>query len=68
MGRYFSDLDLDDPAPVRARPRVGEWGPDLVPTTRRKMMLRVWVGTAFAAGIAAVGALMYLFYRMLMNQ
>lgn len=67
MSRFFSDLDLDGGAPVRARPRLGEWGPELVTAPRRKRLLRVWVGLAFALAVAAVGGLMYVFYRILMG-
>ncbi|WP_091968255.1 hypothetical protein [Propionibacterium cyclohexanicum] len=68
MSRFFSNLDLDGGAPVRARPRLGEWGPELVATTRRKKRLRVWAAAVFVLAASLVGVLMYVFYRILMGQ
>lgn len=67
MSRFFSDLDLDGGAPVRARPRLGEWGPELVTPPRRKKLLRVWVALVFAVAVGAIAGLMYVFYRILMG-
>lgn len=37
-----SNLNLNGDASPRVRPRVGEWAPADVPTTRRKRHQRVW--------------------------
>lgn len=68
MSRFFSNLDLDGGAPVRVRPRLGEWGPELVQPTRRKKWLRVWVGLVLGLAVGAIAGLMYVFYRILMGQ
>jgi hypothetical protein len=65
MRRFTSNLDLTGGAPVRARPEIGEWGPSQVPTTRRKRLMRVWVSVALVAAMAAVGTLMYVFYKIM---
>ncbi|WP_314905541.1 hypothetical protein [Propionibacterium acidifaciens] len=63
MATFSSDLDLTGDAPVRVRPHLGEWGPSLVPTTSRKKRLRVLAVTALVVGVAAVTALITVFYR-----
>ncbi|MCT2979582.1 hypothetical protein EFN01_00805 [Propionibacterium freudenreichii] len=65
MRRFSSDLDLTGGAPVRARPSIGEWGPDQVPTTAQKKRLRIWVSIALVAATTAIGVLMYVFYKLL---
>lgn len=57
--RIFTDLDLNGQVPARAQPRIGEWGPLKVPSTRFKKWARVWASLAF---IAAAGALFGLGY------
>ena len=44
--RVFTDLDLNAHVPARAQPRIGEWGPIKVPSTRAKKWARGWVGLA----------------------
>ncbi|WP_316667703.1 hypothetical protein [uncultured Propionibacterium sp.] len=63
MAKFSSDLDLTGDAPVRVRPRLGEWGPSLVPTTSRKKRVRVYSLAALVVGLAAVTALITVFYR-----
>ena len=65
MAKFSSDLDLTGDTPVRARPRLGEWGPSLVPTTSRKKRVRALTVVALAAGLAAVSGLMTVFYKIL---
>ncbi|SPF67169.1 Hypothetical protein PROPJV5_0179 [Propionibacterium ruminifibrarum] len=65
MASFFSDLDLTGDTPVRVRPRLGEWGPALVPTTSRKKRVRILTVAALTVGLAAVSALMALFYKIL---
>lgn len=65
MGKFFSDLDLTGDAPVRVRPRLGEWGPLEVPTTTRKKRARIVVSVVFVVAGTAVGLLMWFFYRAL---
>lgn len=61
--RIFSNLNLNGPTPVRVQPRLGELGPDGVPTTRSKKRMRIWVSLAmfgFALAIFLLG--WYVFY------
>ncbi|MDO5735124.1 MAG: hypothetical protein Q4P15_01465 [Propionibacteriaceae bacterium] len=41
--RVFSDLNLNGKNPMRAQPRIGDWGPQKVPSTRLKKWQRVLV-------------------------
>lgn len=63
--RITSDLNLNGASPARAQPKVGEWGPVGVPTTRFKKWQRVFV---IAALIAVVVVLVFVgryFYQAL---
>lgn len=60
--RIFTDLKLDGASSTRARPNVGEWGPHLVPTTRRKRWQRIYVPLAFLLAATALIVLGYVFY------
>ena len=63
--RFFSDLNLNGSTPLRAQPRVGEWGPVMVPSTRWKKWTRVLV-PLIAVGLAVgVFFLARTFYLML---
>ncbi len=44
-----SDLNLNAGAPPRVQPRLGEWGPQDVPATRKKKRMRWWVSLGFVA-------------------
>lgn len=48
-----SNLNLNAGAPPRVWPKLGDWGPAEVPSTRQKKRLRWWVSLGFVA-IAAV--------------
>lgn len=51
--RITSDLNLNGTSPARAQPKVGEWGPVGVPTTRFKKWQRILIVLAFVAiGVA----------------
>lgn len=60
-----SNLDLNAAASPRVRPRLGEWGPDDVPTTRAKRRARWWAVTAFTVLLALVVALGYRVWTLL---
>lgn len=64
----FTDLNLDGRTPVRVRPKVGEWGPSGVPSTRAKKIGRIIAPIAFVLVMAALSALFYFFYRVLIPQ
>lgn len=49
-----SNLNLNADASPRVMPGIGEWGPDDVPTTRRKRRMRWWVSIALVVSLAAV--------------
>jgi hypothetical protein len=63
--RIFSNLNLHGSTPPRVQPRLGEWGPVRVPTTRQKKRMRIWVGLALLAGLLAIILLgWYVYYVM----
>ncbi|MEA5154518.1 hypothetical protein [Raineyella sp.] len=63
--RFFSDPDLHGDVPDRVRPRLGEWGPALVPSTRRKRLQRTLVVAGFVVATLVVIATWWLFYWMM---
>ncbi|WP_420175308.1 hypothetical protein [Luteococcus sp. OSA5] len=63
--RGFSDLNLNGPTPARVQPKVGEWGPEDVPTTQAKKRQRIWASLAFILALAAVCGLGWYFYKIL---
>ncbi len=60
-----TDLDLNGATSPRVRPRVGEWPPADVPTTRQKRHLRWWTITAASVALVSVVAFGYFAYLML---
>ena len=62
-GRIFTDLDLHEDVPLRARPRIGEWGAPRVPTTTGKRAFRVLVPILFLVVLSAVLTLGYFVFR-----
>ena len=62
--RIFTDLNLNGTTPARVQPKVGEWGPLLVPTTRAKKRMRIWVALAFVLAVTALFLLGWFFYRV----
>ena len=63
--RVFTDLDLNAHVPARVQPRIGEWGPIRVPSTRAKKWARVWVGLAALVVTGALFGLGYWVFTML---
>lgn len=61
--RIFSNLNLNGATPPRVRPTLGEWGPALVPTTRSKRRMRIWVGLALLGAMTAVFLLGWYVYH-----
>lgn len=58
----MSNLDLHGSTPMRVRPDVGDWGPDLVPSTRTKQRWRAWTPVLFAVALALLTAAGWVFY------
>ncbi|SDB85376.1 hypothetical protein GA0111570_10550 [Raineyella antarctica] len=65
MAKLFSDPDLHGDAPARVRPRLGEWGPTLVPSTRSKRRQRVVVSVVFVVALAVLVTAWWVFYWMM---
>lgn len=61
-----SKLNLNAGAPPRVWPRLGEWGPAEVPSTRQKKRMRWWVGLGFVG--ASVVLFLYGWYIFTMMQ
>lgn len=61
----ISDLNLNGSVPPRARPRLGEWGPDGVPGTKTKKRRRWLAIIAFLVAALAVFLLgWYVYFAM----
>ena len=60
-----SNLNLNGPVPPRVRPRLGEWGPAGVPTTRQKKRQRWWAVLLALVALAVVVAFGYFAYLQL---
>ena len=63
--KIFSDPDLHGDAPARVRPRLGEWGPTMVRSTRSKRRQRVLVTLGFVVALVALVVAWWIFYRMM---
>ncbi len=63
--KLFSDPDLHADAPPRVRPRLGEWGPSMVPSTRSKRRQRVLVTVGFVVALVVLVATWWVFYWMM---
>lgn len=57
-----SNLNLNAGAPPRVQPRIGEWGPQQVPATRRKKRMRWWVSLALLGVVALLFGYGYYVY------
>lgn len=65
MPKIFSNLNLHGRTPPRVQPSVGEWGPEMVPTTKSKKRMRIWVSIALFVGMLAIFLLgWYVYYVM----
>ena len=61
----FSNLNLNGSAPARVQPRLGDWGPELVPSTGQKRRMRIWVGLVLLGlMLAIVGLGWYVYHAM----
>lgn len=68
MPKLFSNLNLHGEVPPRAQPNLGEWGPELVPTTKSKRRARIWAILAFVGALLACFLLgWYVYYLMTGN-
>lgn len=65
VAKIFSNLNLNGPTPVRVQPRLGEWGPDDVPSTRSKKRSRIWACLALGAAAILVFALWWFVYYLM---
>ena len=65
LGRTLSNLNLNGATPPRVQPRLGDWGPEQVPTTRSKKRMRIWVGLALLAAMTAIFLLGWYVYRLM---
>jgi hypothetical protein len=61
--KVFSNLNLNGSTPPRVQPRLGEWGPELVPSTRQKKRMRIWVGLVLLGAMLAIVALGWYVYH-----
>jgi hypothetical protein len=65
MPRIFSNLNLNGRTPPRVRPVLGEWGPEMVPTTKSKKRMRIWVSLALLGALLAIFLLGWYVYHAL---
>ncbi|MGL4832691.1 MAG: hypothetical protein ACRCWS_09000 [Propionibacteriaceae bacterium] len=61
----FSNLDLHGSSSYRAQPKVGQWGPTMVPSTGFKKFQRWFVYVAFVLVLTGVIAFGYYTYKQL---
>ena len=66
--RIFTDLNLNGRSTTRVQPKVGEWGPEMVPSTAAKKRMRIWVSLVLVAGLIALFFLGRYFYKTLTGQ
>ena len=65
MDGLNTNLNLNEGAPPRVMPRIGEWGPLEVPATRQKRRMRWWVSLIFVGALAAVVGYGYWIFTMI---
>jgi len=65
MGQVFSDLDYDGDAPVRARPVLGEWGPQEVTSTTSRKRQRVTVVLVFVLALIVIIGVGTMWYKLI---
>ena len=63
MAKLSSNLNLNGSTPPRVQPTIGEWGPLLLPSTRAKKRMRIWVGLALLAAMVAIFLLGWYVYH-----
>lgn len=65
MAKIFSSLNLNGRTPPRVQPKVGEWGPEKVPTTKQKKRMRIYAAIALAVTMLACFLIgWYAYYAM----
>jgi len=57
-----SNLNLNAGVPPRVQPRLGDWGPAEVPSTRQKKRMRWWAVLAFLATLLVIVGYGYYIY------
>lgn len=57
-----SNLNLNAGVPPRVQPRLGDWGPVEVPSTRQKKRMRWWAVLAFLATLLVIVGYGYYIY------
>jgi hypothetical protein len=63
--KIFSNLNLHGATPPRVQPKIGEWGPLKVPSTKQKRRMRIWVALALLGALIAIFLLgWYVYYVM----
>ena len=65
MDGLNTNLNLNEGAPARVMPRIGEWGPLEVPATRQKRRMRWWVILTFVGVLAVTVGYGYWIYTMI---
>ncbi len=63
--KIFSDLNLNGTTPVQVRPHLGDWGPELVPSTRSKKRARWLVVLAFVLSLLVVAGVFWFLVTQL---
>lgn len=59
----FTNLNLNGNAPARVQPKLGEWGPQRVPSTAAKKRMRIWVSLAFVVALTVIIWVGYTFFK-----
>lgn len=65
LRRLFSNLNLNGRTPPRVQPKIGEWGPEMVPSTRQKKRMRIYVTLALTAAMLACFLLGWYVYHLM---
>lgn len=63
--KVFSNLNLNGTTPPRVHPKIGEWGPEEVPTTKQKKRMRIYVSIALPVVMLACFLLGWYVYFMM---
>ena len=61
----FSNLNLNGATPPRVQPALGDWGPEMLPSTRSKKRMRIWVGLALFGAMLAIFLLGWYVYHLM---
>ena len=65
MPKIFSDLNLNKGTPPRVQPNLGDWGPVMIPTTKSKKRMRIWVSLALTGALLACFLLGWYVYFLM---